>query len=212
MRSPRFIKLSGVVLVIALLALFIGVQQSTMAGPLPQATAASAATAAASVAATSGAAATVAGTMTFPPCPPATSAATSQAASATAAASMAATGVPNPGYLGVRVEAVDACGVRVLEVLPNSPASTASIQVQDIIVGINGTQVTGINQARQAIESSAPGTTVQLTIQRGSSQMTISVTLAAQPAGGAAGATLAATSGTTGGTTGGAGATTAATP
>src|SRR5439155_25679099 len=108
----------------------------------------------------------------------AATAGTTSAASATAAATAAATtAARNPGYLGVRVEAVDTCGVRILEVLPGSPASTSGLQTGDVIVAIDGTAVTGVSQARSAIESKEAGTKVTLTVQRAGQEMTITATL-----------------------------------
>jgi membrane-associated protease RseP (regulator of RpoE activity) len=211
MKSSSFVKLSGVILILAFVALG-EVGGSILAGPQPQATAA--ATMAVGTASAGGAGATLAATMSFPPCPPpagaaaATMAATTSGTmeagmAATMAATMPATMPANPGFIGIRVEAVDNCGVRVIEVLVGSPAVTAQIQVGDVVVAVNGKAVTGLDSMRNAVGFLPAGDQVQLTIQRAGQEMTVSVTLAPRPAeipatapasaGGGAAATMAAT-------------------
>src|SRR5947209_3686048 len=97
MRSSKFAKLSGAVLITALVVL-ASIGGSTLAGPLPQATATLGATSSAGGAGT---------TSQFAPCPPTTSATASatMAATSAAAATMAGTlTAQNPGYIGIRVE------------------------------------------------------------------------------------------------------------
>lgn len=187
MKSSNFVKLSGVVLILALVALG-GVGTSILAGPQPQATAAATMTVG-TTSAGGGAAATMAATMSFPPCPPAGGAAAATLAATTSGtmesgltATMAATMPANPGFIGIRVEAVDNCGVRVIEVLAGSPAVTAQIQVGDVVVAVNGTAVTGLDSMRNAVGFLSAGDQVQLTIQRAGQEMTVSVTLAPRPA------------------------------
>jgi S1-C subfamily serine protease len=110
----------------------------------------------------------------------------------------------------VRVEAVDACGVRVLEVLAGSPASKTTLQKDDVIVAIDGTAITGINQARTLVQSKEAGTTLRLTVQRNGAELNIDVVLGTQPttlpatvsAGGTPAATPAATTSAGGSTSG----------
>lgn len=180
MRSSNFVKLSGVILVVVLLAL-AGMQTSTLAGPLAQAT-----TAATSGAGGAAGTAAAGGAMTFPACPPSGGAAAATMAASPAStlgATMAATaGNATPGYLGVRVEQVANCGARVLEVVANGPAASSGLMVGDVIVAIDGKAITGVDDARMAVESRAPGTQIMLTVQRNGAEQTISVTLAARPA------------------------------
>jgi membrane-associated protease RseP (regulator of RpoE activity) len=211
MKSSSFVKLSGAIVILTFVALG-GVGGSILAGPQPQATAA--ATMAVGTVSAGGAGTTMAATMSFPPCPPpAGAAAATMAATASGtmeagmAATMAATMPANPGFIGIRVEAVDNCGVRVIEVLAGSPAVTAQIQVGDVVVAVNGKAVTGLDSMRSAVGFLPAGEQVQLTIQRAGQEMMVSVTLAPRPAeipatapasaGGGAAATMAATTAAT---------------
>lgn len=138
--------------------------------------------------------------MTYPPCPPSAtaSAAGTTAANATVAANAtmaAAVATPNanPGYLGIRAEQVDDCGVRVVEVVAGQPASKSTIKADDVIVAMNGTTTPDILTLRQMIENDTPGTTITLTVENASGQSDVTVTLGSVPASAGAVATMPAT-------------------
>jgi predicted metalloprotease with PDZ domain len=90
--------------------------------------------------------------------------------------------VTTPVYIGIRVENVAACGVRILEVFPNSPAAGASLQPQDIVVGLDGQGVTGTAWMRQFLATKQPGDKLRITFQRAGQEQTVEITLVARPA------------------------------
>ncbi len=220
MRSvPTFTKLLGLCTVIALIALAGFSQISVRAGAPAQATVAAtmaattatsggtgstsatiAATMAATMTTSGGVSATMAAT-TYPPCPPSATAsaagtmAATTAASATMAATTAMAGTPNanPGYLGIRAEQVDDCGVRVVEVVAGGPASKSTLKADDVIVAMNGTATPDILTLRQMVMSKQPGDSVTLTVENASGQMDVTVTLGTVPASAGAVATMPAT-------------------
>lgn len=63
-----------------------------------------------------------------------------------------------------------------------SPAQNAGLRTGDIITAINGTEIASSSDLASALVSQSPGTQVKLTVQRGSSQVTITVTLGERPA------------------------------
>jgi S1-C subfamily serine protease len=63
-----------------------------------------------------------------------------------------------------------------------SPAQQAGLRTGDIIVAVNGQQVSGNDDLAGAILGQQPGAHVSLTIVRGTQQQTISVTLGERPA------------------------------
>ena len=67
----------------------------------------------------------------------------------------------------------------VAPVTPNGPAALAGIRPGDIITKINGRPVTEPDELIVAIRAETPGTTVTLTIRRGSSQKQVHVRLSA---------------------------------
>ena len=69
----------------------------------------------------------------------------------------------------------------VADAAGQSPAQQAGMQQGDIIVAVNGAQVTGNADLAGILLSLAPGTRVQVTVQRGSSQQTMTVTLGERP-------------------------------
>ncbi len=107
---------------------------------------------AASTAMMSGTMAATMSSMTGAACPASVSGVTVATASATTgsavmSATMDATssaGASGPGYIGIRVAAIDDCGVRVAGVIAGSPAVTGGLQVGDVIIAVNGTALSTV--------------------------------------------------------------------
>ncbi|HJB54788.1 MAG TPA: trypsin-like peptidase domain-containing protein, partial [Candidatus Olsenella avistercoris] len=68
-------------------------------------------------------------------------------------------------------------GAYVVEVTEGSPADTAGIEAGDVITRIGDAQVTSADDAILAVRSHSIGETVQVTVVRGSQEMTFDVTL-----------------------------------
>jgi serine protease Do len=110
------------------------------------------------------------------------------------------------GYIGATVQTLtpdladamklneSTTGALVGEVMPNSPAEKAGIKSGDVITAVNGKKISGARQLRLTIGSIAPGTKVQLDVNRGGQKKTFDVELAEMPA-----TTVAATSPTSSG-------------
>lgn len=81
-------------------------------------------------------------------------------------------------YLGVRLADTDA-GVVIAEVAPDSPAAAAELQVDDLLISINGDAVADARAAVEAIRALAPGDTVTLDVTRADEPLTIEATLGA---------------------------------
>jgi putative serine protease PepD len=101
----------------------------------------------------------------------------------------------NAAYIGVTVGPVTpalqqqdnltpSSGALVLSVQPGSPAESAALQVNDVIVSFNGTAVQSPSDLTAAIHPLKPGDRVSLGVYRGSNRMTVPVTLEARPTGG----------------------------
>jgi S1-C subfamily serine protease len=69
-----------------------------------------------------------------------------------------------------------------MEVTPDSGAAKAQLQVDDVIVAVDGQAITDIGQVRRWVQSHQPGDTIKLTIQRSGNQIDVTVTLGAVPA------------------------------
>ncbi|HEV2235050.1 MAG TPA: trypsin-like peptidase domain-containing protein [Ktedonobacterales bacterium] len=63
----------------------------------------------------------------------------------------------------------------------NSPAQKAGLQAGDIIIECNGTTVNGNGDLAGVLQQLAPGTKVSVKVQRGNSQVSVSVTLGERP-------------------------------
>jgi serine protease Do len=71
-------------------------------------------------------------------------------------------------------------GAIVADIAQDGPAAKTGLRKEDVIIGLNGKEVDG-RSLRLAVVSMAPGSTVDLTVLRGSSEQHISVTLDAMP-------------------------------
>ncbi len=107
-----------------------------------------------------------------------------------------ATTVPaNSAYIGVTVgpitpalqqqdHLVPSTGALILSIQTDSPAEKAGLQVDDVIVSLNGSPITSPTDLHTAIHPLKPGDQVALGIYRGGTKMTVNVTLGVLPAGG----------------------------
>jgi putative serine protease PepD len=87
-------------------------------------------------------------------------------------------------YLGIGTETAtgSTTGALVGQVVPNGPAATAGIKTGDVITAINSTTITNPNSLVAAISSAKPGDKVTMTVKRGATTKTLTVTLGTQPA------------------------------
>jgi serine protease Do len=72
-------------------------------------------------------------------------------------------------------------GVMIGGVVAGSPADKAGLKANDVIVAVDGVNITGNGQLVRLIQTKSPGTVVQLTIYRGAVKSIISVTLGSTP-------------------------------
>jgi serine protease Do len=74
-------------------------------------------------------------------------------------------------------------GALVSEVTPKSPAEKAGIKTGDVITSVNGKKVSDARELRLMIGSMAPGTNVQLEVNREGQSKTFNIELTEMPAG-----------------------------
>ena len=86
-------------------------------------------------------------------------------------------------YLGVSTQAVDGTGATVVEVGPGTPAAGAGLQVGDVIVALDSTQVTDPDDLSEAIGAKKPGDRVTVAYSRNGQRRTAQVNLGTRPAG-----------------------------
>jgi 2-alkenal reductase len=68
-------------------------------------------------------------------------------------------------------------GAYVLSVTPGSPADEAGVQIGDVIVSIDGEEITQTNPFISVLFKHKPGDTVSAVLQRGDEEVTVDVTL-----------------------------------
>jgi serine protease Do len=66
-------------------------------------------------------------------------------------------------------------GVVISDLEPNGPAAKAGIQPDDIIIGLNGRAMTSVHELEAYIFRLAPGTSVDLKVQRGDGELSLPV-------------------------------------
>jgi serine protease Do len=72
-------------------------------------------------------------------------------------------------------------GVMIGGVVSGAPADKAGLKAKDVIVAVDGTDITTNGQLVQLIQAKAPGTQVKITYYRGTNKSTATVTLGATP-------------------------------
>lgn len=84
---------------------------------------------------------------------------------------------PPTGYIGIQM-LPHADGVRIDQVLANSPAEKAGLRVNDIIVGLNGQPVIEQSELRKAIQLNPVGAEVTLKVLRAGQPLEFQIQLA----------------------------------
>ena len=85
-------------------------------------------------------------------------------------------------YLGVSTEdAEDGGGASIAEVRSGTPAAEAGLRSGDVVTAIDGRAVTSSDELRRLIDSSSPGDTVELTLERDGQTKTLQAELGSRP-------------------------------
>ncbi len=103
--------------------------------------------------------------------------------------------VDNSAYIGVTVGPVTpalrhqdhltpSTGALIISVESGSPAQRADLQVNDVIVSFNGTNIQSPDDLTAAIHPLKPGDRASIGIYRGTASLHVEVTLGARPGGG----------------------------
>jgi len=72
-------------------------------------------------------------------------------------------------------------GALVLTIVPDSAADKGGLEIEDVIVSINGKEIPDANQLRLVVAALRPGQTVPVVVYRGGKKKTLHVTLEAKP-------------------------------
>lgn len=85
------------------------------------------------------------------------------------------------GWIGVRVTDAEDEGAEITEVLPDSPAAKAGLEVGDVVLKVNGRLLfEGVDLFKQ-LKRFPPGRTLKLTVRRGREESDVSITLVKKP-------------------------------
>ena len=88
-----------------------------------------------------------------------------------------------PGYLGVIADdrQEQGAGVRLLEVVPNTPAAKDGLQRGDLITAVNGQAVRSMEQMAGVLQKIPAGGKAEFFVDRGGQPQTLTVTLGQRP-------------------------------
>lgn len=84
-------------------------------------------------------------------------------------------------YLGVKGRDAHGSGIEVLTVGKGSPADDAGVRGGDTITAVDGDPVDSVDELLQALGQAGSRSTVALTVERGSDELTLEATLAERP-------------------------------
>jgi membrane-associated protease RseP (regulator of RpoE activity) len=85
------------------------------------------------------------------------------------------------GVYGIWGRVEEAGRVTIYSVSPDTPAATAGLQPDDVVLAISGEPVATAEEFRTTLASTTPGTTVTLDVQRGEEQLAMQATLVQSP-------------------------------
>ncbi|HEX8995895.1 MAG TPA: trypsin-like peptidase domain-containing protein [Ktedonobacterales bacterium] len=85
--------------------------------------------------------------------------------------------IPLPAALAMKAGSAQESALLVVTVEADSPAEKAGILIGDLIVGINGQTVAGVDSLRSALAASTPGQALALKALRGGEPTNVSVTV-----------------------------------
>jgi putative serine protease PepD len=89
---------------------------------------------------------------------------------------------PEHAYLGLSTsDTANGEGAQIAQVTSGGPSADAGLQPGDVVVKVDGQDITGANDVAAAIEDNKPGDKVEVTVRRGGSDRTIDVTLGQRP-------------------------------
>ena len=78
--------------------------------------------------------------------------------------------------VGMTIQALEAGGFEVVKVEPNGPAAEAGVENGDVVIGVNGEDVTGLTPTElSAIVKGKAGTTVDVTFTREGEERTLTI-------------------------------------
>ncbi len=86
----------------------------------------------------------------------------------------------NSGYLGIGLVS-DGTSLQIARVADGSPAAVAGLQVNDVLVSIDGQSVQSAQQAQTILAGKAPGQSVKLALIRNGQPLTVTATLTIAP-------------------------------
>jgi serine protease Do len=107
----------------------------------------------------------------------------SVAARAVTARDLPASNNPSAGYLGIDLADAAEVGVRISRVTPDSPAASAGLKAEDLILSLAGQPVQDTESLMNALQQHKPGEVVDIHVKRGSQEMDLKATLGRRPGG-----------------------------
>lgn len=85
-------------------------------------------------------------------------------------------------FLGINADPThEGAGVKIMIVAEDSPAAQAGIAEGDVLLSVEGREVNGLFELRNALSGIAPGSTLSLTLRRGDETMTRNVEVGGRP-------------------------------
>jgi putative serine protease PepD len=98
------------------------------------------------------------------------------------AEALIADGEVEHAYLGVSTDDVESAGgARIAEVRAGTPAQRAGLRADDMVTAVDGDAVESADDLRRRIDARKPGDEIELTLERGGTTETLTVTLGTRP-------------------------------
>jgi putative serine protease PepD len=96
------------------------------------------------------------------------------------ASALIADGSVEHAYLGVSLSSAGS-NARIAQVRPSTPAQRAGLKAGDVVVGVDGAEISSSDELTRVIDSHSPGDTVTLRYTRNGDEHTVQVKLGTRP-------------------------------
>ena len=89
------------------------------------------------------------------------------------------------GYIGVQIKSGDSDGIVIQDVVPDGPAAKPGLKADDVVVKLNGKEVTDLQEFVKAVRATKVGDELKLVVKREGKEKEIKIKVGKKPDDGA---------------------------
>jgi S1-C subfamily serine protease len=90
------------------------------------------------------------------------------------------------GYIGVQIKSGESDGIVIQDVVADGPAAKGGLKADDVVVKVNGKEVTDLQDFVKMVRGTKPGDELKLTVKRDGKEKEIKIKVGKKPDDGTA--------------------------